>query len=125
MLGSSTIENKPQVKTSFLKMIIAVLGLAFLLIALGLTLVFAITAYNFFSQPELFTNLINYAKTQESLFAKWIANGDIKSFELSNIFSLLLIVITISIMLKVIIGFISMCVGSGKSLLNLSRNFSE
>ena len=125
MLGSSTIENKPHVKISFLKIIITSLGLAFLLIALGLTLVLTITAYHFVSQPELFTNLIDYAKTQESLFAKWAASGDIKSIELSNIFSLLLIVIAICMVIKVIIGFISMCVSSGKSLLNLSRNFGD
>ena len=125
MLKRSTIENNPQAKISFLKLIISSLGIVFLVIALGLAIVLAITAYNFVSQPELFTNLLDFAKTQESLFAKWVVSGDIKSIELSNIFTLLLIVIAICMVLKVIIGFISMCVSSGKSLLNLSRNFDE
>lgn len=125
MLEHSIIENKPPTKISLLKFIIISLGIAFLVIALGLTIALAITAYNFVSQPEFFTNLLDFAKTQENLIAKWVASGNIKSIELSNIFTLLLIVIAISMVLKVIIGFISMCVSSGKSLLNLSRNFSD
>ena len=125
MLERPTIENNPKTKIAFLRIIILCFGVAFLAIALGLAFVLAIAAYNFISQPELFTNLLDYAKTQENLFSKWISNGDIKSIELSNIFTLILIIIAISMVLKVIIGFISICVSSGKSLLNLSRNFDE
>jgi len=118
----STIETVPQKSFPLLKAITIIAGISFLIIGLGLTLLLAFKAYEIISQPEIFNQLIIYAKAQEALFAKWVSSGDIKSIELSNTFSLLIIVIALSMILRVIIGFISMCVNSGKGLLSLARN---
>ena len=118
----STIETVTHKNFPLLKAITIIAGISFLIIGLGLTLLLAFKAYEIVSQPEIFNQLIIYAKTQEALFAKWVSSGDIKSIELSNTFSLLIIVIALSMILRVIIGFISMCVNSGKGLLSLARN---
>jgi len=110
-------------KLSLIKLSISCAGITFIIIGLGLTIVLAIAGYNFVSEPEQFSIVMGYAKTQEALFAKWITAGDIKSIELSSIFSILIIVIAISMILRVLIAFISMCIESGRTLLNLSRNF--
>ena len=118
----STIETVTHKNFPLLKAITIIAGISFLIIGLGLMLLLAFKAYEIVSQPEIFNQLIIYAKTQEALFAKWVSSGDIKSIELSNTFSLLIIVIALSMILRVIIGFISMCVNSGKGLLSLARN---
>ena len=112
-----------QPKPSLIKLSVSSVGIAFILIGLSLTIILAIAGYNFVSDPEQFATLMDYAKTQEALFAKWATTGDIKSIELSKIFSILIIVIAISMILRVMIAFISMCIESGRTLLNLSRNF--
>jgi len=118
----STIETVTHKNFPLLKAITIIAGISFLIIGLGLMLLLAFKAYEIVSQPEIFNQLIIYAKTQEALFAKWVSSGNIKSIELSNTFSLLIIVIALSMILRVIIGFISMCVNSGKGLLSLARN---
>lgn len=122
-MDHSAYQALPQSKSSLIKLSISGAGIAFILIGLSITIILAIAGYNFISEPEQFAILMDYAKAQEALFAKWAMTGDIKSIELSNIFSILIIVIAISMVLRVIISFISMCIESGKTLLNLSRNF--
>jgi hypothetical protein len=122
-MDHSTDQALSQSKSSLIRLSISVAGIAFILIGLSITIILAIAGYNFVSEPEQFATLMDYAKTQESLFAKWATTGDIKSIELSKIFSILIIVIAISMILRVIISFISMCIESGRTLLNLSRNF--
>lgn len=122
-MDNSTNQTLSQSTSSLIKLSISDAGIAFILIGLSITIILAIAGYNFVSEPEQFAALMDYAKTQEALFAKLTASGDIKSIELSAIFSILIIVIAVSMILRVIIAFISMCIDSGRTLLNLSRNF--
>ena len=108
-----------------LRVVLIVVGILFLLIGLGITLGIVYAGYTIISHPDPFSILFIYINAQDDVFVKWIINNQADEIEISRIAILIFIAIAFSILVQVIISFITLCVTSGKGLLSLSRNFSD
>lgn len=112
--------NKTTLKTPLIA-----LGLMFIVIGLSITIGIVYLGFNLINQPELLSTIFTSINTEDGLFIKWLINGQSDEIEFSRIIALIIMAIAASIIIYVIIAFITMCINSGKSLLNLSRNFNE
>ena len=120
VLKEPKITNKSKLKVSLIA-----LGLIFIIIGLGITIGLVYLGFILISQPELLSTIFTSIKTEDELFIKWLINGQSDEIKFSRIIALIILAISVSIIIHAIIAFTAMCISSGKSLLNLSRNFDN
>ena len=108
-----------------LKPYLVVIGLAFLLLGLGLTLGIVYLAYMLVTQADQLSALFAFINAQEDVFVKWIINSQADEIEFSRIIAMIFIAISFSIVIQVVIALIRLCISSGTGLLNTSRNFDN
>jgi len=124
-MNESVFTPQKSHSTSVIKTPLILLGFTFILIGLGITLGIVYTAYLAFTQPDQFSTFLAFANTEKETFIKWVINDNADSIEFSRVVSLIFIAVAASIIIRVTIAFITMCISSGKGLLNLSQNFNE
>lgn len=124
-MNESTLIKSKIFTTATIRTPLILIGFAFIIIGLGITLGIVYTSYIAFTQPDQLTTLLTFVNIEKEGFIKWIINGNVDSIEFSRIISLIFIAVAAAIIIRVIIAFITLCISSGTSLLNLSRNFDD
>ena len=122
----NTVYSKPETsKKTILRFFLIIFGFAFLIIGLGVTVGFVYGGYTIVTHPDPFTTLFAYIDSKDDVFIKWIINDHADEIVFSRILMIVFLAIAASIIVSVILKFISMCVSSGKALLSISRNFDD
>lgn len=112
-------------KNHILRIALILFGFAFLIIGLGVTAGIIYASYTLAIQPDPISTLLSHISAGDDVFIKWVINDQADEIGFSRIILLIFAAIALSVVIQAIISFITMCISSGKGLLNISRNFDD
>ncbi len=122
---NQNIETHKEKSLPIIRNTLVIIGLAFLIVGLGLVMGIIYYSYEWLASDQKLSNLISWVKTEGQTAISWIFENQANGFEFSHVISLIFIAWAVAIIIKTIIAFITLIITSGKTILNLSRNFEQ